>query len=350
MRGFSSAIITIAITLLVNIPATAQSLVNHWKNARVAWEASLDVGDGQRVRQAAEALLRNPDVQIRQSNYNEMHAKVAVLGIASRGAVLDGDWQGAVSLLEQAAETAQFNYTATSETLLELRRQHEAKILEWRELTQPQEEQLRWLKEQPGLRSEQIDQRAQIESFLAEHNNAIANSQQSVKDIDDILYILKTEQETCAKSLMEWNDFLLKERTDIQELGSTQKYVTEKLAQVQRDANRSTFERISYARRLLRLDPTNQLCQQFLSTLLSSVRKPEPAPSPKKLPQSAAKKTTPPKSEQPPSSEQPTKPEQSKTEQPTKSEQPPKTEQPTKSEQPPKSEQQSKSEQPPPKK
>ncbi|MDR2696987.1 MAG: hypothetical protein LBB40_00750 [Holophagales bacterium] len=296
MRGFLSAIITIAIALLINIPATAQSLLTQWKNVRPAWEASLDVGDGQKVRQAAEVLLRNPDIQIRQSNYNEMHAKVAVLGIAARGAVLEGDWPGAASLLEQAAETAQFNYAATSEILLELRRQHEAKILDWRELIQPQEEQLRWLKDQPGLRSEQIDQRAQIESFLAEHNNAVSNSEQSIKDIDEILYILKTEHETCAKSLIEWSDFLLKERTDIQELGSSEKYVTEKLAQVQGDGNRSSFERISYARRLLRLDPKNQSCQQFLNTLLDSVKKVEPAANQNKAPQNAAKNSNPAKS------------------------------------------------------
>jgi len=303
MRSFLSAIITIttiAIALLVNVPAAAQSLLSQWKNARAAWESSLDAGDGQKVRQTAEALLKNPNVQIRQSNYNEMHAKVAVLGIAARGAVLEGDWPGAVSLLEEAAETAQFNYAAANETLSELRRQHEAKILEWKELIQPQEEQLRWLKDQPGLRSEQIDQRSQIESFLAEHNNAISNSEQSIKDIDEILYILKAEHETCARSLNEWKDFLQKERMDIQELGSLQKYVTEKLAQVKGDASRSSFERISYARRLSKLDPTNESCQQYLSSLLISVKKAEPAASPNKAPQSAAKKPNPPKPAIPP--------------------------------------------------
>jgi chromosome segregation ATPase len=162
-----------------------------------------------------------------------------------------------------------------------LRKQHETKISEWKELVQPQEEQLRWLKEQPGLREEQIEQVAQIESFLAEHNNAISNSEQSIRDIDEILSLLNTEKEICAKSLAEWNDFLRKEQMDIQELGSPQRYVTEKLTQVKGDTNRSRFELISYARRLLKLDPTNQSCQQFLDSLVGS-NNPGPAAAPTK--------------------------------------------------------------------
>ncbi|MDR0498205.1 MAG: hypothetical protein LBH03_00530 [Holophagales bacterium] len=282
MRSLLSAVnttITIVIAVIalhISIPALAQSLLTQWKDVRPFWEESLQVGDGQKVRQAAEALLKKPDVIIAQSNYNELHAKVAILGIAARGAVLEGDWLGAVSLLEQAASISQTNYTAASETLLELRRQHEAKILEWKELMQPQEERLRWLKDQPGLRSEQIEQQAQVEYFIVEHKNAVSNSEQAIKDIDEVLFVLKTEYETCAKSLLEWSDFILKEGMDIRELGSPQKYVTEKLAQVKGDGNRTSFECISYARRLLKLDPTNQSCQQFLTTHLSKVKKTEP--------------------------------------------------------------------------
>jgi uncharacterized coiled-coil protein SlyX len=109
---------------------------------------------------------------------------------------------------------------------------------------------------------------AYLESFLSEHNRAIANSEQSIADISNILSTLKAEEETCAKSLNEWNGFLMKERMDIQELGSQQRYVAEKFAQIKSDNSRSRFELISYIRRLIKLDPSNQECQQFLNGLL----------------------------------------------------------------------------------
>jgi len=274
MCSLLSVIAIAAISLSSSNPLAAQgSLSSQWKNLSPSWEMSLETGDGQKVRQEAEALLR-PDLQISPSNYNELHAKVAILGIAARGAVLEGDWPGAVSLLLQASTTAQINHASASETLGDLCTQHEAKISEWKELVKPYEAQLLWLKSQPGLRSDQIRQYGEIETFLTEHNNAIANSEQAIRDITDILSLLRLEEETCARSLTEWNGFLAKERLEIQGLGSPQRYVTEKLAQVSGDANRSRFERIAYARRLLRLDPTNEQCQVFLNSLLG-VKSPE---------------------------------------------------------------------------
>jgi len=279
MRSLSGAIIATVLALFSSGSVVAQSLLVRWINIRPSWEMSIDTGNGQKVRQEADALLKRPDVHISPSNYNDLHAKIAILGIAARGAVLEGDWLGAISLLDQASVTAQDNYALASETLGNLRKQHETKIIEWKDLIRPQEEQLRWFKEQPGLREEQFEQVAQIESFLAEHKNAISNSEQSIRDIDEILSLLKMEKEICAKSLADWNGFLRKEQMDIQEIGSPQKYVTEKLAQVKGDTNRSRFELISYARRLLKLDPTNQSCQQFLNSLVGN-NSPKSAPTP----------------------------------------------------------------------
>jgi hypothetical protein len=264
-----------------------------------SWETRLESGDGQKVRQEAEALLSRSDNTVRESNYNDLHAKVGILGIAARGAVLEGDWQGAVSLLALAAETAKTNHATASGTLLALREQHETKIAEWKELMVPREEHLGLLKSRPGLRSEEIRLYSDIETFLAEHKNAIANSEQSIRDIGGILAQLKTEEETCSRSLEDWNGFLLRERAEIQELGSERRYVTEKLAQLMGDGKMSRFERVSFARRLQRLDPTNAAAKEFLNSLLGIKKvappaKKAPAKQPPKKATEVAEPTPPP--------------------------------------------------------
>jgi hypothetical protein len=265
------------------VPGGAQGLPAQFGRLSPSWEARLEAGDGQRVRQEAEALLGRPDVAIRESSHTDLHAKVGVLGMAARGAVLEGDWQGAVSLLAQAAATAKSNYAAASVALQGLRGQHEAKIAEWKDLMGPREEQLRWLKEQPGLRSEQIRQYSEVETFLTEHQNAISNSERSIRDIDDILSRLRAEEDTCSRSLDEWDGFLARESAEMQELGSGQRYVTEKLAQVMGNDKMSRFERISFARRLQRLDPANAAVKEFLNSLVGA-KKAEPAATQAKAP------------------------------------------------------------------
>ncbi|MCL1893239.1 MAG: hypothetical protein FWG02_03235 [Holophagaceae bacterium] len=263
-------IATVVASLSLGVTANSQGLPSHWNNVRSSWENALEAGDGKKVQQEAEVLLNRSDIIFSLSNYNDAHAKVAILSIAARGAVLDGDWPGAVTLLSQAVSTAQANFSLTTETLDNLRKQHQSKIDEWTSLVQTHEERLKWLKEQPGLRSEQIQEVSYLESFISEHNRAIASSKKSIDDIDGILSTLKAEEETCTKSLNDWNGFLMKERLDIQELGSQQRYVAEKFAQVKGDTFRSRFELISYTRRLIRLDPANQECQKYLTTLLNS--------------------------------------------------------------------------------
>ena len=281
MRVLYSAFFVAALALSANLQVAAQGLPAHLSALYPSWEASLQAGEGQKVRQAAEELLNRQDLQISPWNYNDQHAKVAILCIAARGAVLDGDWPGAVSILIQASAASQTNYANAGEKLGDLRRQHESKISEWKEMILPQEEQLNWLKSQPGLRSEQIKQYSEIETFISEHKNAVANSEQSIADIDSILAKLKKEEEDCAKSLSDWNSFLLKEQTEVREMGSQEKFVAEKTAQLQGATGRPHLERISYVRRLLKLDPSNAQCQALLNALLGGAK---PAAAPAKTP------------------------------------------------------------------
>jgi len=279
----TQAIAMLAALVFAASPCSAQGLAYYWNSIRPLWENSLEDGNGQKVRRDAEGLLNRPDVRINPSNYNDLHAKVAILGMAARGAVLDGDWPGAISLLSQASVTASTNYASASESLGYIRRQHETKIAEWRDQIRASEEQVQRLKAMPGLNSDQIQDVMYLESSISEYAKALANSEQSITDIDAILHTLKDEVDTCAKSLNDWNGFLMKERVDIQGVDSIPRYVREKLAQIKEDTERSRFELISYTRRLLKLEPTNEACKQFLNTLLPPPA-PPPAPPPKPKP------------------------------------------------------------------
>jgi len=279
----TQSIATLAVLASAAAQCSAQGLAYYWNSIRPLWEDNLEDGNGQKVRRDAEGLLNRPDVQINPSNYNDLHAKVAILGMAARGAVLDGDWPAAISLLSQASTTAAANYASASESLGYIRKQHETKIAEWREQIKVSEEQVRKLKAMPGLNSDQIQDVMYLESSISEYAKALANSEQSIADIDVILHTLKDEVDTCAKSLNDWNGFLMKERVDIQGVDSIPRYVREKLAQIKEDTARSRFELISYTRRLLKLEPTNEACKQYLSTLLPAPA-PPPAPAPKPKP------------------------------------------------------------------
>jgi hypothetical protein len=281
MQMAKMVIVLVAAFVSAAAICSAQGLAYHWNSLRNSWESKLEAGEGQKVRQDAEGLLNRPDVQINPSNYNDLHAKVAILSMAARGAVLDGDWPGAVSLLSAASTTASANYASASESLGNLHRQHETKIGEWGEQIKTSEAQLRKLKEMPGLNSDQIQEVMYLETSIAEYAKALANSQQSIKDIDGILSTLKEEVDTCSNSLVEWNGFVMKERVDIQEMGSLPKYVTEKIAQIKADSSKSRFELISYTKRLLKLEPSNESCRQFLNTLLPTPPTPPPQGSPR---------------------------------------------------------------------
>jgi len=275
MNPFLPVLLTLA------LPAFAQGLPEHFREHRAAWEESLDKGLGAPVRKATEELLQQEGVAVNPSDYNAMHAMVAVRNLAARACVVEGAWEDAIAHLEKASLAANDNVATAEGTFAKLVTQHEEKLKEWREETAQQEKRLQALDAQVGLTSDQIKLRGQIRGFLDEHRKAIAQSEKSLKEIDALLTLLKKEQATYATSLGEWQGFLAKERADIARLGSTGAYVAEKLEQVKADDARPRPERLAYGRRLLRLDPANHDCQRFVNGL-EGREEPAPLPAPVK--------------------------------------------------------------------
>ena len=247
------------------IPVAAQGLPDRFKDNRVAWEESLDQGVGDPVRKATEDLLRQEGGAVNPSDYNAMHAMVAVLNLAARACVVEGAWEDAIIYLERASQTAQDNATMAESTFAKLITQHQDKLKEWRDACAQQEKVLQGM-DQGSLTLEQKRLRGQIQNFLDEHRKAIAQSEKSLKEIDALLALLQKEKETYAASLAEWQGFLAKERSDITRLGSVTAYVAEKFEQVKADDARPRTERLAYGRRLLRLDANNQI-QRFVDGL-----------------------------------------------------------------------------------
>ncbi len=270
------------LTLLV-LPLGAQTLSDRFKESYKVWEMTLERGDGAVIRKSAEALLQKEGLTVSRSDYNEMRALVAVLDLAARACVLDGAWEDAVAYLQKASGTAAENITNTSATFLKIRKEHEEKLSDWRGTVTKLEEKLKGLDAQAGLSQELLKQRAQIKDVLDEHRNAIAHSEWAIKEIDGLLDRLKTDQENDTRSLAAWQEFLAKEKQDIDAAGSIPKYVADKLIQVKADESRPRNERLAYARRLMRLDPANKDCRLFIDGLLGLEGAPE-APAPKATP------------------------------------------------------------------
>ena len=271
--------ILLTIPLLVR-PMGAQTLSDRFKESYRAWEMALDRGDGAAVRKGAEGLLQKEGLTVSRSDYNEMRALVAVLDLAARACVTDGAWEDAVGFLQKASETATENATNTGSTFSRIRKEHEEKLAEWKAAVAQTEAKLKDLEAQSGLTQDQIKQRTAFKDFLDEHRNAIAHSEWSMKEIDGLLDRLKRDQETDARSLAAWQDFLAKEKQEIESAGSVQKYVTDKLQQVKADEARPRNERVAYGRRLMRLDPASKECRRFVESLLTP-EEPAAAPAPK---------------------------------------------------------------------
>lgn len=268
---------------LLFLPLGAQTLSDRFKESYKVWEMTLERGDGAVIRKSAEALLQKEGLTVSRSDYNEMRALVAVLDVTARACVLDGAWEDAVAYLQKASGTAAENITNTSATFLKIRKEHEEKLADWKSTVAKLEEKLKGLDAQPGLSQELLKQRAQIKDVLDEHRNAIAHSEWAIKEIDGLLDRLKADQDNDTKSLAAWQEFLAKEKQDIEGAGSIPKYVVDKLIQVKADESRPRNERLAYARRLLRLDPTNKDCRRFIDGLLGLEGAPE-APAPKAAP------------------------------------------------------------------
>ena len=72
-------------------------------------------------------------------------------------------------------------------------------------------------------------------------------------------------------------------------MGGTSQYVTGKLEQVKADDARPRPERLTYARRLLKLEPSNKDVIRLVNGLLGKEEEPEPV-KPKKRKKPAPKK------------------------------------------------------------
>ena len=261
MKPFLPALLALA------LPAFAQGLTDEFKKNHSVWEESLGQGQGASVRKATEALLQQEAVTVNPSDYNAMHAMEAVLNLTARACVLEGAWEDAVDYLAKASQTASDNANAAQGTFARLIAEHQEKLQQWRPQVAQQEQRLRLLEAQSRPSSEQLKLKAQIQQFLDEHRHSIAHSEMALKEIDSLLVLLDREKDAYAASLTEWRGFLAKERADIASLGSVNTYATDKLDQVMADDARPRTERLAYARRLLRLDPSNKGCQRFVDEL-----------------------------------------------------------------------------------
>jgi hypothetical protein len=278
--------------LALALPLAGQGLPERFKENRAAWEESLEKGQGVAVRKATEDLLKQEAGAVNPSDYNAMHALVAVQNLDARACVLEGSWEDAIQHLEKASQAAVDNVTNAEATFAKLVTQHEEKLKQWRDETAQQEKRLQGLDAQPGLTAEQIKLRGQIKGYLDEHRKAIAQSEKSLREIDALLSLLRKERDTYAAALADWKAFLAKERADVTRLGTVSAYVTEKLEQVKADDARPRTERLAYGRRLLRLDPTNRDCQRFVDGLEGRA---EPANPPANPPAKAPVRKTRPK-------------------------------------------------------
>ena len=281
MNFFIPALLTLV------LPMSAQALPERFKESRAGWEESLERGNAAPVRKATEALLQTEGVAVNPSDYNAMHAMVAVMNLAARACVQEGAWEDALIHLQKATQAATDNETAATATFSRIVQQHKDKLQEWREETAKQEQRLQALEKQSGLTFEQIKLKGQIHSFLDEYHNAIAQSEKSLHEIESLLALLKKEREAYAASLAEWQGFIALERSDIARTGSQAAYVVEKLDQVKADDARPRVERLAYSRRLLRLDPGNQEVNRFIGRLMGG-EEAAPAPAPGKSKKDAA--------------------------------------------------------------
>lgn len=268
--------------VVLAVPGSAQSLPDLLKNNQAAWEDSLAKGVAVPVRKAAEALLAREGTQVSPSDYIGMYALVGVQGLAARACVIDGAWEDAVVYLQKATQTAADNSIAFEGTFAKIRQQHQESLAGWRPTVTKLEQRLKDLDAQVGLTSDQIKTRTQIRAQLDELHNAIDHGESSLKEIANLTGQLKQEQETYAASLARWQDFLAKEKADLTRAGSVAAYVGEKVEQVKGDDAKPLAERLTYARRLLRLDPASPDCQRLGNALSGKEDEPPPKPPAKK--------------------------------------------------------------------
>jgi Skp family chaperone for outer membrane proteins len=267
--------------LALSLPVFSQGLPDKFRDNRAAWEENLAKGNSAPVRLATEGLLAQDGAAVNPSDYNAMHALVAVRSLAARSCVMEGAWEDAIVHLQKASQAAGDNVTAADATFGRIRQQHQESLQTWHAEADKLQARLQDLDNQAGLSSAQIQARTQVRTQLEEYRNAISQSEHSLAEIDALTGQLRKEQETYAASLAEWEGFLAKEKADIARLGTPQAYVAEKLEQVKGDDAKPLPERLAYARRLARLDPANADCRHLVAALTGQREEAPPAPKAK---------------------------------------------------------------------
>lgn len=259
----------------------AQSLTDRFKEVRGPWELQLERGDAPLVRRGVEALLGREGLTVNPSDYNDMHALVALRGLAARACVSEGSWEDAVVHFQKARSAAEENLATAEPLLARTRTEHETRLKEFREAMARQAPRLRELEEAPGLSQEQMKLRQQLKIFMDEQQAALTHSERALKDIEDILGRLRQAKEATAKAATEWQAFLAAEKAEVTEAGTVTKFVADKVEQVKADDARPRQERLAYARRLQHLDPANKDVARLVNGLMGKDEAPE-APAAKK--------------------------------------------------------------------
>ena len=263
----------------------AQSLTDRFKEVRGPWELQLERGEATIVRKGVEALLGREGLTVNPSDYNDMHALVALRGLAGRACVSEGSWEDAVIHFQKAQSAAEENLATAEPFLAKTRMEHELKLKECRDAMAKQAPRLKALEEAPGLSLDQMKLRQQLKIFMDEQQAAITHSERALKDIDGILLRLRQAKETTGKTVTDWQAFLTAEKAELAEVGGTSQYVAGKLEQVKADDARPRPERLTYARRLLKLEPANKDVIRLVNGLLGKEEAPEPVkPKKKKKP------------------------------------------------------------------
>lgn len=248
---------------------TQQPLLSElFRDARTKWDQALEKGNGLSVRAETEALLSREALAVSRTDYNEMRVVLAVRDYAARSSVLEGDWEAAVEHLQQASVLSRENFQLTEETFNRIRKEHEAKLSEWKTAIQKQEEVLKNLETQTGLTNAQMQYRTQIQAYLTEHRAAIAHSEWSLKEMEQLLAQLQKERDVYQNSHASWQQFLQREQQEITQAASLQGFVLAKLNQLKGGA--SLFDRMSHAKRLQKLSPGNKDVEKAVSQMMGA--------------------------------------------------------------------------------
>ena len=260
----------------------AQSLTDRFKEVRGPWEIQLERGEAPTVRKGVEALLGREGLTVNPSDYNDMHALVALRTLAARACVSEGAWEEAVEHFLKAKAAAEENVSTAEPLLAKTRLDHEGRLKQFRDALAKQAPRLQELESAQALSPEQLKLRQQLRVYMEEQQAAIAHSERALKDIEAILARLHQAQETTTKVAADWQAFLKAEKAERAEAATLPAYVAEKYEQVKGDDARPRPERLAYARRLQRLDPANKDIVRLVNGLMGREEEAAPAPAKKK--------------------------------------------------------------------